>query len=114
MLPIDALAERIRIPNQEYLVGGAGINFDVAVCPDSLIVDLVGHPAIGCFDGSGEARPLLFDAKSADQGWKTLDTFEVVAGEVRVEVTDETDGKIVVADAIRWTPVTRTTSGARP
>lgn len=53
---------------------------------------------------NGETTAVEFDAGEA-QGWNKLGEFELEAGEVRVQVSDLTTGEIVVADAIRWTPV---------
>lgn len=53
----------------------------------------------------GEATVVEFDADEAVKGWNKLGEFELQAGEVLVEVSDLTTGNIVVADAIRWTPV---------
>ena len=50
-------------------------------------------------------EPLDFDAENGDDGWNALGTFEIAAGEVRLEISRETEGKYVLADAIRWTPV---------
>ncbi|MEN8163139.1 MAG: hypothetical protein ABFS37_03340 [Acidobacteriota bacterium] len=49
-----------------------------------------------------------FDAKEAPRGWNLVDSFDLDDGEVIVEFSDETTGMIVVADAVRWTPVRRT------
>ena len=52
-------------------------------------------------DGSGE-RPIQFDARGGEHGWNSLGTFEIAAGDVRLVVSNKTDGDYVVADAIRW------------
>ncbi len=46
-----------------------------------------------------------FDAKEASRGWNLVDVFDLTDGDVTVEFSDETTGMIVVADAVRWTPV---------
>lgn len=56
-------------------------------------------------DANGDDRDLTFDADGSDSGWNSLGTFDVAAGEIRVRVSDGTDGDYVVADAIRWVPV---------
>ena len=48
------------------------------------------------------ARPVPFDARVAVPGWNAIGTYDLPAGPVGVEVSDATDGDIVVADAIRW------------
>jgi hypothetical protein len=51
-----------------------------------------------------ESREVQFNAGEADPGWNSLGSFDIGGGEVRVEVSDETDGGYVIADAIRWVP----------
>jgi ABC-type transport system involved in multi-copper enzyme maturation permease subunit len=51
-----------------------------------------------------DSREVEFKADEADAGWNSLGEFDIGEGEVRVEVSDETDGAYVVADAIRWVP----------
>ena len=48
------------------------------------------------------ARPVPFDARVAVPGWNAIGTYDLPAGPVGVEVSDATDGDVVVADAIRW------------
>jgi ABC-type transport system involved in multi-copper enzyme maturation permease subunit len=60
-------------------------------------------------DSSG-ARDVTFDAERADMGWNTVDSIALIDGEVTVELSDDTDGQIVVADAIRWVPVNESAS----
>lgn len=50
----------------------------------------------------GEARPLEFDGEAAETGWNELGEFYLPAGEARVEVSNQTSGRIVIADAVRW------------
>ena len=57
-------------------------------------------------DDSG-THDVTFDAAEAETGWNSLGSFELADGEVRVVVSDETDGRLVVADAIRWVAVVR-------
>lgn len=51
------------------------------------------------FDGSG--RPL---------GWHLVGQYRLPAGEVKIEVSNETDAELAVADAFAWTPVNRAAS----
>ena len=48
------------------------------------------------------ARPVPFDAGVAVPGWNDIGTYDLPSGPVSVEVSDATDGDVVVADAIRW------------
>lgn len=57
-------------------------------------------------DAGGEQRQLEFDASAAEAGWNSLGEFELPAGEARVLVSDETSGRVVIADAIRWRSLT--------
>ncbi len=54
-------------------------------------------------DASGE-REAKLDAGDAGAGWSAVGRFDMTAGEVRVELSDRTDGRWVAADAIRWRP----------
>jgi ABC-type transport system involved in multi-copper enzyme maturation permease subunit len=52
-------------------------------------------------DESG-SQEITFDAGGGESGWNALGTFEVAEGEVKLMVSNRTDGDYVVADAIRW------------
>ena len=57
---------------------------------------------------SAEGREALsFDARAGVVGWNLLGEYRLPAGEVRVELSDLTDGRMVIADAIAWSPVGR-------
>ena len=62
--------------------------------------------SLGTYDltliAGGEERSLEFDGAAAEAGWNTLGEFDLSKGEVRLEVSDETSGRRVIADAIRW------------
>ena len=62
-----------------------------------------GSWTMNLVDVSGD-QVITFDADAADNGWNPLGEFELAAGEVRLEVSDKTDGSLVIADAIRWVP----------
>ena len=53
----------------------------------------------------GQEVEIAFDGASADVGWNEIDEFEFASTHVRLEVSNRTDGEMVVADAIRWLPV---------
>lgn len=46
-----------------------------------------------------------FNAKAGALGWNLVGEYQLPAGEVRVEFSDKTDGRAVMADAIAWSPV---------
>lgn len=48
---------------------------------------------------------LSYDATAANAGWNRVGEYRLPAGEVRVELTDKTDGRMVIADAFAWSPV---------
>lgn len=48
---------------------------------------------------------LSYDSSAANPGWNRVGQYRLPAGEVRVELTDQTDGRMVIADAVAWTPV---------
>ena len=45
------------------------------------------------------------DGAAAEAGWNTLGEFDLPQGEAKVVVSDLSSGRLVVADAIRWQPV---------
>ena len=56
----------------------------------------------------GETQDVRFDADNGVAGWNPVGTFEVGGGETVVAVPDKADnGRFVLADAIRWTPLSR-------
>ena len=64
------------------------------------------HRALGELDirlgRDGDETRLAFDGRDAVVGWNDLGTFDLPAGTVRVTVSDETTGDVVIADAVRW------------
>ena len=63
-------------------------------------------------DAGGQTRDLQFDASAASPGWSSLGSFELPAGEVRVELSDESSGTIVIADAVRFVRIESAEGGA--
>ncbi len=55
-------------------------------------------------DSNGDNYKVDFDSKAGNEGWNLLDKLNLPEGRVTVELSNETDGNIVVADAIQWTP----------
>ena len=53
----------------------------------------------------GREVEIAYDGTSADVGWNEVDEFEFVSTNVRLEVSNRTDGEMVIADAIRWIPL---------
>ena len=70
----------------------------------SLAMRLValGQPG-GATEPAGVSEWTLdFDAAIGETGWNKLGEFDVPGGEVRLEVSNRTNGQGVIADAIRW------------
>lgn len=59
------------------------------------------HFTINHDDGAEEVE---FDAGGADAGWVLLGTFYFSAGRSSIELSDQTKGRLVYADAVRWLP----------
>ena len=53
-----------------------------------------------------------FDATEGVVGWNLIGGYRLPAGEVSVVLSDRTDGRMVVADAIAWSPVGRQSAGS--
>lgn len=45
---------------------------------------------------------VVFDTKEANGEWNFLGNYYISPGSAKVEMTNDTDGKLVVADAIKW------------
>jgi hypothetical protein len=52
-----------------------------------------------------ERQSLSYDASLSTPGWNVVGEFQLPAGEVSVEFSDRTDGRLVIADAVGWSPV---------
>ncbi len=55
-------------------------------------------------DSNGDERDITFDSNSATEGWNLSESFDLPEGDVSVTLSNKTDGKFVIADAIRWSP----------
>ena len=53
----------------------------------------------------GREMEIAYDGASAGVGWNEVGKFEFVSTNVRLEVSNRTDGEMVVADAVRWIPL---------
>ena len=53
----------------------------------------------------GQEAEIAYDGASAEVGWNTIDEFVFISPNVRLEVSNRTDGEMVIADAIRWVPL---------
>ena len=50
-------------------------------------------------------QSISYNASAGDIGWNLVGEYQLPAGKVQVEFSDETDGRAVIADAIAWSPV---------
>jgi hypothetical protein len=53
-----------------------------------------------------------YDARVGVVGWNLVGEYQLPAGEVRVEFSDVTDGRMVVVDAVAWSPIGRPSAGS--
>jgi len=67
------------------------------------------YATLGAFDmkllADGGTTPLPFDGAAAKTGWNKVGEFEFVSTHVRLEISNATDGEMVIGDAIRWVPL---------
>ena len=56
-------------------------------------------------ESRGRETVAEFDASAGQPGWNPVVQLDMPAGRARVEVSNRTTGRTVVADAIRWTPI---------
>jgi hypothetical protein len=45
-----------------------------------------------------------FDAAGGVGGWNSIGSYDLPEGEVKVKLTNRSEGRVVVADAVRWIP----------
>jgi hypothetical protein len=45
-----------------------------------------------------------FDAEAGESGWNNVGSYDLSGGDVLVKISDKSEGRVVVADAIRWVP----------
>ncbi len=55
-------------------------------------------------DKNGDKHQVEFDSKAGGEGWNLAGKYDLPQGKCTLELSDLTDGDMVVADAIRWTP----------
>ncbi len=55
-------------------------------------------------DSHSDQYDIKFDSNAAGMGWTLAGSFDFPEGEVSVTLSNKTDGQLVVADAIRWSP----------
>jgi hypothetical protein len=60
-------------------------------------------------DKNGDEHEIAFDSNVVSEGWNLAGNFELPEGETSVILSNETDGKFVIADAIRWVPAGKPT-----
>ena len=84
------------VPNR-HLPAPDGYSEDVAITSFGVL----GVSDMRIVSGDVETR-VAFDAGAAEVGWNKVGEFDLERGDVRLIVTNRTDGEVVVADAIRW------------
>ncbi|MYF27532.1 MAG: hypothetical protein F4169_01450 [Gammaproteobacteria bacterium] len=74
------------------------------------------YAVLGTFNmkllADGKTTPLPFDGAVARTGWNKVAEFEFTTTQVRLEISSQTDGGMVIADAIRWVPLDGTDTTA--
>lgn len=70
---------------------------------------------LGTYDlelrNGGSPRPIDFDAQAAGVGWAVLGDFDLAAGQVQLVLSDDTTGRVVAADAVRFVRLDNGASG---
>ena len=84
------------IPNR-HLPPPPGRSDDFA----ATVFDALGSMDMRLESGGAEI-PVAFDAGAAEVGWNKVGEFDLNQRDVRLVVSNRTDGETVVADAIRW------------
>jgi len=55
-------------------------------------------------EDGGVSHEATFDAAAGESGWNNVGSYDLTGGEVVVRLSDKSEGRVVVADAIRWVP----------
>lgn len=67
------------------------------------------YATLGSFDmrlvADGKTTPVPFDGEVAEVGRNKIGEFEFATTAVQLEISSQTDGEMVIADAIRWVPL---------
>jgi hypothetical protein len=71
------------------------------------VLNTMGKYNLTLSSGDGEEQQIEFDGAAAEDGWNDLGEFQLPAGETRLEVTNASSGRVVIADAIRWRRVSQ-------
>ena len=58
-------------------------------------------------DSNGDQYEVEFNSEAGIDGWNLVEKISLPKGKVTVELSNKSNGNIVVADAIRWTPAVR-------
>lgn len=72
----------------------------------STVFDAPGSLEMHLVESGGQETAIRFDAGAAEVGWNKVGEFDLEDGDVRLVVTNRTDGEVAVADAIRWSRAT--------
>jgi len=62
---------------------------------------MTGEMIYTVFHDDGQEQVTL-DIQSADEGWNFLGTYYLSEGSVKVELSDKSNARVVVADAVKW------------
>lgn len=57
-------------------------------------------------DSNGDPHEIKFDSDPAPNGWNLVGNLDLPEGEVSVTLSNDTDGRFILADAIRWSSST--------
>jgi hypothetical protein len=63
--------------------------------------EYVGELHFNVYHDDG-VEEVLLDTPNAEQGWNLMGAFYLTAGEAKVEITNESNKRLVVADAVKW------------
>ena len=48
------------------------------------------------------AETIGLDIRQCEQGWNHLGSFYFSEGEAQVQISNKSDGRLVIADAVKW------------
>ncbi len=105
----------LHVPSLSAVPGGGQVRREVRIgndgdrprdAGDGVQVNVSFGLNLGAYDlelrNGGSSRPIDFDAQGAGIGWAVLGDFDLAPGTVELELSNDTTGNVVAADAVRF------------
>lgn len=91
----------------------AGGRWDLEIHIPQFAISLLGTWSIDIVSANGR-ETVSYNASVSNPGWNLVGEFQLPPGEVSVEIGNQTDGRLVIADAVGWSRVGTPSAAGRP